>query len=81
MENFAVEVQAEMLKAIFLPFISTSHLIPVVDTARLFAMHGVDVTIITTPANATIFQTSIDRDSARGHSIRTRVVKFPLELW
>ncbi|XP_057453375.1 soyasapogenol B glucuronide galactosyltransferase-like [Lotus japonicus] len=77
MENFAVEVQAEMLKAIFLPFISTSHLIPVVDTARLFAMHGVDVTIITTPANATIFQTSIDRDSARGHSIRTRVVKFP----
>ncbi|KAL2337466.1 hypothetical protein Fmac_011912 [Flemingia macrophylla] len=67
----------DKLKAICLPFVSTSHLIPVVDIARLFAMHGVDVTIITTTANATIFQSSIDRDCARGHSIRTHVVKFP----
>ncbi|KAJ1442503.1 UDP-glycosyltransferase family, conserved site [Sesbania bispinosa] len=47
------------------------------DTARLFAMHGVDVTIITTTANATTIQTSIDRDSSRGHPIRIHVVKFP----
>ncbi|KAJ1442502.1 UDP-glycosyltransferase family, conserved site [Sesbania bispinosa] len=67
----------EMLNAIFLPFISTSHLFLVVDTARLFAMHGVDVTIITTTANATTIQTSIDRDSSRGHPIRIHVVKFP----
>ncbi|TKY50768.1 Soyasapogenol B glucuronide galactosyltransferase [Spatholobus suberectus] len=77
MKSFGVEGQAEMLKAIFLPFISTSHLIPLVDMARLFAMHGVDVTVITTPANAAIFQSSIDRDSSRGRSIRTHVVKFP----
>ncbi|KAG5005425.1 hypothetical protein JHK86_029564 [Glycine max] len=30
------------------------------------AMHGVDVTVMTTPAIAAIFQTSIDRDSTRG---------------
>ncbi|GAU42521.1 hypothetical protein TSUD_376490 [Trifolium subterraneum] len=44
--------------------------------ARLFAMHNVDVTIITTPANAT-FQTSIYNDSSRGRAIRIHLVKFP----
>ncbi|XP_045800468.1 soyasapogenol B glucuronide galactosyltransferase-like [Trifolium pratense] len=78
MESFGIKVEAqEMLNAVFLPFISKSHLLFVVDIARLFAMHGVDVTIITTPSNAAIFQTSIDRDSTRGRSIRTHVVKFP----
>ncbi|KAJ1442501.1 UDP-glycosyltransferase family, conserved site [Sesbania bispinosa] len=76
MESFHAQGQPEMLKAIFLPFIAASHLIPLVDIARLLAMHGVDVTIITTTANATTFQTSIDRDSSRGHPIRTHVVKF-----
>ncbi|XP_027362649.1 soyasapogenol B glucuronide galactosyltransferase-like [Abrus precatorius] len=65
------------LKAIFLPFLSTSHTIPLVYMARLFAMHGVDVTIITTAHNATIFQNSVDLDSTRGRSIRTHVVNFP----
>ncbi|MED6181500.1 Soyasapogenol B glucuronide galactosyltransferase [Stylosanthes scabra] len=49
-----------------------------VDMARAFAMHGgVDVTIITTSGNATIFQSSIDRDSSRGVPIRTHAIKFP----
>jgi hypothetical protein len=30
-----------------------------IDTARLFAKHGVDVTIITTHANASTFQKSL----------------------
>ncbi|CAJ1977605.1 unnamed protein product [Sphenostylis stenocarpa] len=77
MGSFGVNGEAETLKAIFLPMISTSHLIPVVDMARLFAMHGVDVTVITTPANAAVFQSSIERDSSRGHLIRSHVVKFP----
>ncbi|KAK4260107.1 hypothetical protein QN277_003265 [Acacia crassicarpa] len=65
------------LKLVFLPFFSTSHIIPLVDIARIFAIFGVDVTIIATPANAAIFQKSIDRDSARGRPIRTHTVKFP----
>ncbi|KAL2324021.1 hypothetical protein Fmac_023079 [Flemingia macrophylla] len=77
MESFGVDGESEMLKAIFLPFISPSHLVPVVDIARIFAMYGVDVTILITPANAAVFQSSIDRDSSRGRSIRTHVIKFP----
>ncbi|XP_057441371.1 soyasapogenol B glucuronide galactosyltransferase-like [Lotus japonicus] len=67
--------EAEMLKAVFLPFPITSHTIRVVDTARLFAMHGVDVTIITTPGNTKVFQTSIDHCDS-GH-IRIHLVNFP----
>lgn len=41
-------------------------------------MHGVDVTVMTTPAIAAIFQTSIDRDSTRGgRAIWTHLVEFP----
>ncbi|KAK7343359.1 hypothetical protein VNO77_12029 [Canavalia gladiata] len=77
MEVIGVDGETEMLKAIFLPFLSHSRLISAVDMARIFAMQGVDVTIITTPANVAVFQSSIDRDSSRGYSIRTHVVKFP----
>ena len=77
-KNGGSEAQAEhQLRAIFLPFLSTSHIIPLVDMARLFAIHGVDVTIVTTSHNATIFQKSIDLDSTRGRSIRTHALKFP----
>ncbi|XP_057441368.1 soyasapogenol B glucuronide galactosyltransferase-like [Lotus japonicus] len=68
---------AETLRAVFLPFPSTSHTIRVVDTARVFAMYGVDITIITTPGNAKIFQSSIDHDAARGRPIRTHLISFP----
>nr|7C2X_A Chain A, Glycosyltransferase [Glycyrrhiza uralensis] len=81
MDSFGVEgdhqADTTVLKAVFLPFISKSHLIRVVDKARIFAMHGVDVTIITTPANAAAFQTSIDHDSSRSRSIKTHIVPFP----
>jgi len=77
MEFLGVEGESEKLKAIFLPSITKSHLFPVVDLARIFAMHGVDVTIITTPANAAVFQSSVDRDASRGSSIRTHLVKLP----
>lgn len=71
------EAKANNLKVVFLPFLSTSHIMPMIDMARLFAMHGVDITIITTKYNAEIFQKSIDRDFNRGLSIKTHVVKFP----
>ncbi|MED6148558.1 Soyasapogenol B glucuronide galactosyltransferase [Stylosanthes scabra] len=48
-----------------------------VDMARVFAMNGVDVTIITTSGNAAIFQSSIDRDSSHGVPIRTHAIEFP----
>ncbi|CAJ1809076.1 unnamed protein product [Sphenostylis stenocarpa] len=65
------------LNVIFLPFPAPGHMIPMVDTARLFAKHGVSVTIVTTLANALTFQKAIDSDFNRGYYIRTRVVAFP----
>ena len=52
-------------------------MIPMIDTARLFAMHGVNVTIITTHANASTFQKTIDSDFNSGYSIKTQLIQFP----
>nr|KYP47423.1 Anthocyanin 3'-O-beta-glucosyltransferase [Cajanus cajan] len=65
------------LNVIFLPFPTPGHMIPMVDTARLFAKHGVSVTIIITPANASTFQKATDTDFRCGYNIRTQVVPFP----
>jgi hypothetical protein len=48
-----------------------------VDTARIFAKHGVNVTIITTQANALLFKKSMDSDIISGYSIKTSVIQFP----
>ncbi|PSS31447.1 Soyasapogenol B glucuronide galactosyltransferase [Actinidia chinensis var. chinensis] len=61
------------LKAFFLPYFTTSHLTPLVDTARLFAAHGLHVTIITTPSNALIFQSSLNPH----HQITVHTIPFP----
>jgi hypothetical protein len=52
-------------------------MIPMIDTARLFAKHGVTVSIITTHANASTFQKSIDSDFNSGYSIKTQLIQFP----
>jgi len=50
------------LHVVFLPFPTPGYMIPMIHTARLFAMHGVNVTIITTHTNASTFQKAIDSD-------------------
>ncbi|KAA8521153.1 hypothetical protein F0562_011842 [Nyssa sinensis] len=45
--------------------------------ARLFAVGGHHVTIITTPSNASILQNSINKDITAGHQIALHVVPFP----
>jgi len=65
------------LNVTFLPFPTPGHMIPMIDTARLFAKHGVNVTIITTHANASTFQKSIDSDFNSGYSIKTQLIQFP----
>ena len=71
------ESQAQRLNVIFLPYLSSGHLNPMVDTARLFARYGASVTIITTHANALTFQNAIDSDFNCGYDIRTQLVPFP----
>ncbi|CAJ2670881.1 soyasapogenol B glucuronide galactosyltransferase-like protein [Trifolium pratense] len=69
--------ESQQLHVVFVPFPTPGHMIPMVDTARLFAKHGVNVTIITTHANASTFQKSIDSDFNSGYSIRTQLIQFP----
>ncbi|KAF5784119.1 putative UDP-glucuronosyl/UDP-glucosyltransferase, UDP-glycosyltransferase family [Helianthus annuus] len=65
------------LHIVFLPFFTSSHIIPLVHAARLFAARGVRSTIITTVHNALIFQDSVDRDTAAGYPIAVHTVTFP----
>ncbi|XP_075655448.1 soyasapogenol B glucuronide galactosyltransferase-like [Castanea sativa] len=76
-EKISMNSRADQLKVFFLPFLVSGHMIPMVDLARLFAMHGVNVTIINTPANALLFQKAIDRDANSGHQIKTHILEFP----
>ncbi|XP_015971503.1 soyasapogenol B glucuronide galactosyltransferase-like [Arachis duranensis] len=65
------------LNVIFLPYLTPGHMNPMVDTARLFAKHGANVTIITTQTNALTIQKAIDSDFNSGYSIKTYVIQFP----
>ncbi|XP_045796029.1 soyasapogenol B glucuronide galactosyltransferase-like [Trifolium pratense] len=70
-------MEAQKLHVIFLPFPTPGHMIPMIDTARLFAKQGVNVTIIATHANASTFQKTIDSDFNSGYSIKTQLIHFP----
>ncbi|KAF5784117.1 putative UDP-glucuronosyl/UDP-glucosyltransferase, UDP-glycosyltransferase family [Helianthus annuus] len=65
------------LHIVFLPKLTSSHMIPLVNAARVFAARGVRSTIITTVHNALLFQASVDRDTAAGHPISIHTVTFP----
>nr|GEW90507.1 soyasapogenol B glucuronide galactosyltransferase-like [Tanacetum cinerariifolium] len=67
----------ENLHVTFVPFFASSHIIPLVHVARLFAARGVRSTIITTVHNALIFQTMVDRDIKTGHPINIQTINFP----
>ncbi|KAG8082722.1 hypothetical protein GUJ93_ZPchr0014g46724 [Zizania palustris] len=46
---------------VVIPWLATSHLIPIVDIACLLAAHGAAVTVITTPINAQLVQSRVNR--------------------
>ncbi|XWS54765.1 hypothetical protein CRYUN_Cryun10bG0117200 [Craigia yunnanensis] len=69
--------KSRQLHIIFFPVFAHGHLIPTVDMARLFARHGVKVTIATTPINAHLFAKKIQRDRKLCFEISTYIIKFP----
>ncbi|XP_055821444.1 nuatigenin 3-beta-glucosyltransferase-like [Solanum dulcamara] len=71
------KINGEVLHVVFVPYFTPSHMIPLVDIARLFSSHGVKVSIITTPYNALLFESSIDHDTDLGHKIFVHKLKFP----
>ncbi|KAH7685954.1 UDP-glucuronosyl/UDP-glucosyltransferase protein [Dioscorea alata] len=49
-----MELETEKLHIFFLPFLAPGHMIPMIDMARLFSARGVQTTIVTTTANASL---------------------------
>ncbi|XVF41554.1 hypothetical protein PTKIN_Ptkin01aG0288800 [Pterospermum kingtungense] len=68
---------SRQLHIVFFPQLAHGHLIPTVDMARLFARHGVKVTIVTSPLNSLLFANMIQREKELGFDIRTQAIKFP----
>ncbi|BAS90143.1 UDP-glycosyltransferase 73C7 [Oryza sativa Japonica Group] len=63
---------------VVIPWLATSHMIPIVDIACLLAAHGAAVTVITTPANAQLVQSRVDRAGDQGASrITVTTIPFP----
>ncbi|MCD7448180.1 hypothetical protein HAX54_039136 [Datura stramonium] len=74
----ALKEQTAMPHVVFIPYTMTSHITPLIHTARLFALHGLKVTIITTPYNALLFESSIDNDRlVSGCNITIQTLQFP----
>ncbi|KAL7618498.1 hypothetical protein Lser_V15G01977 [Lactuca serriola] len=73
----SMEAGAGNLHVVFLPFFASSHIIPLVHVARLFASRGVRSTVITTVHNALIFKSSVDRDIIAGFPIAVQTINFP----
>ncbi|KAF9600110.1 hypothetical protein IFM89_003657 [Coptis chinensis] len=65
------------LHIFFIPFMAPGHMNPLIDMARLFAAQGVKCTIITTPLNASRYQSIINQETQSGLYIRTQTIQFP----
>ncbi|XP_021714530.1 scopoletin glucosyltransferase-like [Chenopodium quinoa] len=68
------------LHVVFFPFMAHGHMIPTLDTAKLFGARGVKCTIITTPLNSPFFTKEIEKSKKinEGRSmIEIEVFRFP----
>ncbi|CAH1440470.1 unnamed protein product [Lactuca virosa] len=68
---------ASNVHVIMIPLMCPSHLIPMVDMAKLIAQHSATVTIVITPHNAARFGAVLHRVVASGHPIRILNLQFP----
>ncbi|KAL6842625.1 hypothetical protein ACP4OV_027469 [Aristida adscensionis] len=78
----AVKDEQQPLHILFFPFLAPGHLIPVADMAAIFAARGVKCSILTTPVNAAVIRSAVDRanEGFRGTgapAIDIAVVPFP----
>ena len=70
----SMDSQARTLRLLFFPLMAPGHMLPMVDMAKLFAARGVEATVLTTPANATLIRPSVETG---GHPVRIVLVPFP----
>ncbi|KAI4300365.1 hypothetical protein L6164_033753 [Bauhinia variegata] len=65
------------LHFLLVPLLSQSHLIPFTEMAKVIASHGVNVTIVLTPLNATRFSNVLDQANALNLKIQFLSLPFP----
>ncbi|WMV35578.1 hypothetical protein MTR67_028963 [Solanum verrucosum] len=70
-------VTEQELNFVLIPLLAASHIIPMVDMAKLLARRGVTVTLVMTPLNAIRFTRVIDRAIGSGLLIRVLELQFP----
>jgi scopoletin glucosyltransferase len=58
-----VNDEQQPVHILFFPFLAPGHLIPAADMAALFAARGVKCTILTTPVNAAVIRSVVDRSN------------------
>uniref|UniRef100_A0AAT9PY69 Glycosyltransferase n=1 Tax=Panax notoginseng TaxID=44586 RepID=A0AAT9PY69_9APIA len=65
------------LHFVLVPLLAQGHMIPMIDMARLLAQHGVVVSLVTTPHNASRFASTIHRARDSGLKIQLIQIPFP----
>ncbi|XP_012082494.2 UDP-glycosyltransferase 73C1, partial [Jatropha curcas] len=65
------------LHFVLIPLMSPGHQIPMIDMAKLLAIHGIVVTIVTTPQNAINFTSTIQLSVQSGLKIQLLQLQFP----
>ncbi|KAJ1699465.1 hypothetical protein LUZ63_007977 [Rhynchospora breviuscula] len=72
-----LQVQTK-LRVFMIPSFATGHLLPMTDLARLLTIRpNVKPTIMTTPANATLIQPTLDLLADMGHQVQLLIYPFP----
>ncbi|XP_057534986.1 UDP-glycosyltransferase 73C2-like [Amaranthus tricolor] len=72
-----MENNPEKLHFVLFPLMAPGHMIPIIDIAKLLAKEDITVTIVTTPVNASRFESTIDRAIKGGLDIRVSILSFP----
>ncbi|KAM0945981.1 putative scopoletin glucosyltransferase [Dioscorea sansibarensis] len=73
-----IMMETEKLHIFFLPFLAPGHMIPMIDMARLFSSRGVQTTIVTTTANASLITPTLHRsNSTTTNPINLLLLPFP----
>ncbi|XP_049406360.1 UDP-glycosyltransferase 73C1-like [Solanum stenotomum] len=68
---------SKQLHFLLIPLMSQSHIIPLVDLAKLLALHGVNVSIITTPINAKRYKSIVTHAIKSNLKIKIIPLHFP----
>ncbi|CAL1410140.1 unnamed protein product [Linum trigynum] len=69
-----MDEEEEKLHILVFPFMAQGHVIPMIDTAKIFASRGLKVTVVTTPLNAPLFSKNLRRSFP---SIAVETLEFP----